>query len=115
VRRSRSHSTRSFGPSRPGASFTQPLDPKLRAFAYVVEGEGAFGEGRTPAGPHQLALFRDDGDAVRLEAVGREPLRVLLVAGEPLGEPVARAGPFVMNTRAEVIQAFEDFQSGRLG
>jgi redox-sensitive bicupin YhaK (pirin superfamily) len=100
---------------RPGAVFTQPLDMKRRAFAYVVEGSGAFGDGRTPAGPHQLALFRDDGDAVRIEATGGEPLRVLLIAGEPLDEPVARAGPFVMNSRAEVVQAFEDYQAGRLG
>jgi len=100
---------------RPGAVFTQPLDSKLRAFAYVVEGQGAFGSDGTPAGPHELALFRNDGEEVRLEASGREPLRVLLIAGEPLDEPVARAGPFVMNSRAEVVQAFEDYQSGRLG
>ncbi|HEY1250551.1 MAG TPA: pirin family protein [Thermoanaerobaculia bacterium] len=99
---------------RPGAVFEQPLEPGLRAFAYVVEGAGEFGAGGSPAGPHQLVLFKNDGDGVRIAAT-REPLRVLLVAGEPLGEPVARAGPFVMNTRAEVIQAFEDYQSGRLG
>jgi redox-sensitive bicupin YhaK (pirin superfamily) len=60
-------------------------------------------------------LFGNDGSSARLEASPAAALRVLLVAGRPLGEPVARAGPFVMNTRAEVVQAFEDFQSGRLG
>ncbi|HEY4230602.1 MAG TPA: pirin family protein [Thermoanaerobaculia bacterium] len=100
---------------RPGAVFEQPLDAKLRAFVYVVEGSGEFGAGRTPAGQHELVLFRSDGERVRLAASGTEPLRALLIAGEPLDEPVARAGPFVMNTRAEVVQAFEDYQTGRLG
>ncbi|HEY2797161.1 MAG TPA: pirin family protein [Thermoanaerobaculia bacterium] len=100
---------------RPGAVFEQPIGAPLRAFVYVVEGSGEFGDAKTPAGPHQLVLFRNDGDHVRLAAGAAEPLRALLVAGEPLNEPVARAGPFVMNTRAEVVQAFEDYQSGRLG
>jgi quercetin 2,3-dioxygenase len=99
----------------PGAAFAQPLDPESNAFAYVVEGAGAFGSDRTPARPHQLVLFRKDGGEARLEASSTEPLRALLIAGRPLDEPVARAGPFVMNSRAEVLQAFEDFQSGRLG
>ena len=100
---------------RPKAVFTQPLEPDWNSFAYVVEGSGLFGSDRTPAKPHELVLFGNDGSGVRLEAGSREPLRALLIAGQPLHEPVARAGPFVMNTRAEVLQAFEDFQSGRLG
>jgi len=100
----------------PGAAFSQPLDPESSAFAYVVEGERAsFGADRTPAREHELVLFRNDGGEARLEASPDEPLRALLIAGKPLKEPVARAGPFVMNSRAEVLQAFEDFQSGRLG
>jgi redox-sensitive bicupin YhaK (pirin superfamily) len=99
----------------PGAAFAQPLEPESNAFAYVVEGAGVFGTDRTPARPHQLVLFRNDGGEARLEAPPGEPLRALLIAGQPLKEPVARAGPFVMNSRAEVLQAFEDFQSGRLG
>jgi redox-sensitive bicupin YhaK (pirin superfamily) len=99
----------------PGAAFAQPIDPESNAFAYVVEGGGAFGADRTPARAHQLVLFRNDGDEARLEAPPGERLRALLIAGRPLSEPVARAGPFVMNSRAEVLQAFEDFQSGRLG
>jgi redox-sensitive bicupin YhaK (pirin superfamily) len=99
----------------PGAAFAQPLDPESNAFAYVVEGGGAFGADGTPARPHELVLFRQDGEEARLEASPGESLRALLIAGRPLNEPVARAGPFVMNSRAEVLQAFEDFQSGRLG
>lgn len=99
----------------PGAAFAQPLDPESNAFAYVVEGAGTFGADRTPARPHQLVLFRKDGGEARLEASPEKPLRALLIAGRPLKEPVARAGPFVMNSRAEILQAFDDFQSGRLG
>lgn len=99
----------------PGAVFEQPLAEDFNAFAYIVEGEGAFGAERVPAGPHQIVLFGNDGSKLRIEAAGDSPLRSLIIAGRPLGEPVARAGPFVMNTRAEIVQAFEDFQSGRLG
>jgi redox-sensitive bicupin YhaK (pirin superfamily) len=100
----------------PGGVHEQPLPAGFNAFAYLVEGSGLFGADRTPARAHDLVLFGGDGDAARIEApAGDRSLRVLLVAGQPLGEPVARAGPFVMNTRAEIVQAFEDFQAGRLG
>jgi len=99
----------------PGAAFEQPLPDDFHAFAYVVSGGGLFGPERTAARPHDLVLFGDDGAGVRLEATPGAELRALVVAGRPIGEPVARAGPFVMNTRAEVAQAFEDFQQGRLG
>jgi redox-sensitive bicupin YhaK (pirin superfamily) len=62
-----------------------------------------------------MVHFAADGDAVRIEAASGSPLRVLLIGGVPLNEPVARYGPFVMNTRAEIVQAFEDYQAGRLG
>ena len=100
---------------QPGGVLEQPLATDQNAFAYVVEGAGLFGAERTPAQSHELVLFRSDGDVARLEAPVDAPLRALLVAGRPLEEPVARAGPFVMNTRSEVVQAFEDFQAGRLG
>jgi redox-sensitive bicupin YhaK (pirin superfamily) len=98
-----------------GAAFSQPIPAEFHAFAYVVEGTGLFGAEKTPAHPHELVLFRDDGEEARLEAGGGEPLRALLIAGQPIDEPVARAGPFVMNSRAEILQAFEDFQNGRMG
>jgi hypothetical protein len=100
---------------QPGAAFEQPLPQDFRAFAYVVSGQGLFGRERRTARPHELVLFGEDGGSARLEAAEGEPLRALLIAGRPIGEPVARMGPFVMNTRAELVQAFEDFQSGKLG
>jgi redox-sensitive bicupin YhaK (pirin superfamily) len=100
---------------RSGASFFQPVDPGFNVFAYVVDGSGAFGADERPAGNEDLVLFRHDGDGVALTASPERPLRALLVGGAPLGEPVARYGPFVMNTRNELIAAVDDFQSGRFG
>ena len=102
----------------PGASLSQPLSSGHVAFLYVYEGAVRVGSGQSAAtvGTHELAVLTD-GDSVQLE--GREPPRdgtsnrVILVAGRPLREPVAKHGPFVMNTREELIQAFTDYQSGR--
>ena len=99
----------------PGASLEQPAPPEYNVFAYVVGGEGTFGSNRRSARAHEMVQFAADGDAVRIEAEPGSPLRVLLIGGVPLNEPVARYGPFVMNTRSELVQAFEDYQAGRLG
>jgi len=97
----------------PGGVFEQPLPRTENAFAYVIEGEGAFG-GST-AGASQVALLDRAGDAVRVVNRGQQPLDFLLIAGEPIGQPVARYGPFVMNSKEEIVQAVEDFRSGRMG
>lgn len=97
----------------PGAKFSQPVDPEHNAFAYVLGGEAVAGARTAPA--HHMVLFARDGDAVELEASAEAPLDVLLLAGAPLGEPVARWGPFVMNTQAEIRQAIEDYRGGRMG
>jgi hypothetical protein len=99
----------------PGASLTQPALPEYNVFAFVYEGRGTFGSNARAARRHQAVIFANDGDAVRLEAVADASLRTLLIGGVPLNEPVARYGPFVMNTRDEIAQAFSDYQSGRLG
>jgi quercetin 2,3-dioxygenase len=62
----------------------------------------------------QLAVF-GAGDAITFSAGARQDMDILLLGGQPIREPVAAYGPFVMNTRAELVQAFEDYQAGRLG
>lgn len=97
----------------PGAEHVQPVPKTFNAFAYVIDGEATFGPDSRRVTSGQMAIFLKDADAVRISAT--RPLSVLLVAGEPIGEPVARAGPFVMNTREEIYQAFRDYQNGKMG
>ncbi|MDX6575855.1 MAG: quercetin 2,3-dioxygenase [Blastocatellia bacterium] len=101
----------------PGGTVTQPVPAAYNAFAYVVEGDGLFGADGELAENGQMVLFAQDGDEVRIEnpADAKNALAVLLIAGVPLNEPVARYGPFVMNTHGEIRQAIEDYQQGRMG
>lgn len=101
----------------PGGVATQRVPGGYNTFAYVVDGAGLFGAERERAGDGQMVLFAQDGDEVRIEnaAEAQTTLDVLLIGGLPLGEPVARYGPFVMNTKAEIYQAIEDYQAGRMG
>jgi quercetin 2,3-dioxygenase len=103
----------------PGASLTLPWRPDHNALAYVLSGFGSVGRDRHPVVTGQLAVF-GPGDALTLDAAtgqeSRSPnLEVVLLGGRPIREPVAWMGPFVMNTRQEVVQAFADYQAGRLG
>jgi redox-sensitive bicupin YhaK (pirin superfamily) len=101
----------------PGGAVTQRVPGAYNAFAYVVDGEGLFGEDGERAGDGQMVLFAQDGDEVSIEnpADAKARLEVLLIAGVPLNEPVARYGPFVMNTEVEIRQAIEDYRQGRMG
>jgi redox-sensitive bicupin YhaK (pirin superfamily) len=101
----------------PGGVATQKVPGAYNAFAYIVDGKGLFGGESERADDGQMVLFAQDGDEVRIENPGdaKATLEVLLIAGVPLNEPVARYGPFVMNTQAEIHQAFEDYQQGRMG
>ncbi|MCA1852078.1 MAG: hypothetical protein LC647_06710, partial [Beggiatoa sp.] len=78
--------------------------------------EGVFGADGEHAGDGQMVMFAQDGDLVRIEnsADAKATLEVLLIAGAPLNEPVARYGPFVMNTEGEIRQAIEDYRQGRM-
>ena len=95
----------------------QHVPNDYNAFAYIVDGEGVFGEERERAGDGEMVLFAPDGDEVRIEnpADAQKTLEILLIAGVPLNEPIARYGPFVMNTEAEIHQAFADYRQGRMG
>ena len=96
-----------------GVAWEHRLPEGHNAFAYVFEGEATLGSGddARAVASQELAIL-GGGDLLRIEA-GDTGARVLLVAGRPLREPVARHGPFVMNTRQELMQAFVDFQEGR--
>ena len=112
-----------------GKTFTHAVKPGYTVFAYVVEGEAHFDPGRNPfdreaigenyfdmqpscvCGEGTIALYAPAGDTV-LVTTEKQPVRFLLVSGKPLKEPVAWYGPIVMNTKAELQTAFQEFQAG---
>jgi hypothetical protein len=98
----------------PDTAATLPLTPGHNAFAYVYEGRATLGPASSAknVGAGQLAVLTD-GDSIRA-ATGPSGARFLLLAARPLREPIARYGPFVMNTREEILQAVDDYRSGRL-
>lgn len=103
----------------PGATLRLPWPRAFNAMAYVLLGDGSVGTDRIPIGEAQLAVF-GGGDALVLAADERQAtnvtaLEVLLLGGQPIREPIAHYGPFVMNTREEIIQAVEDYHAGRMG
>ena len=98
----------------PGARLVLPWRPDFNALAYVLDGIGSVGVERRPVASGQLALF-GPGDTITVDAAGSKPLEVLLLGGEPIREPIATYGPFVMNNKAQLIQAMDDFRAGRLG
>jgi redox-sensitive bicupin YhaK (pirin superfamily) len=103
----------------PGAELPIPWRADYNALAYVLAGHGSVGASGTPVQTGQLAVY-GPGNTLRIAAAkaqeSRSPnLDVLILGGRPIREPIAWAGPFVMNTRDEVMQAFEDYQAGRLG
>jgi redox-sensitive bicupin YhaK (pirin superfamily) len=97
----------------PGTRYTAALPPGHNAFVYVFAGAAAIGSPAERAARGELSVLGREGDSVTLAAAGDEAARLLLVAGRPLGEPVARYGPFVMNTAPEIHRAIEDFRTGR--
>jgi quercetin 2,3-dioxygenase len=103
----------------PGAQLTVPWNPEFNAMAYVLLGQGYAGAEARPVSSHELVVF-GTGDTVTVRAADRQDgpqdaLEVLLLGGLPIREPIAHYGPFVMNTKDEILQAMEDYQSGRMG
>ncbi|WP_343948465.1 pirin family protein [Nonomuraea longicatena] len=108
----------------PGAQLTLPWRTDFNALAYALSGKGTAGVEKRPIESGQLAVFdgfgnrpghTTDGQSITITAAPKTTLEMIVLGGEPIGEPVAHYGPFVMNTRAELLQAFEDYQAGRLG
>ncbi len=103
----------------PGAQLALPWPANFNALVYVLAGQGSIGGEHRPIHSHQLAVL-GAGDALTLSADhhqdSRHPnLEVLVLGGQPIGEPVVHYGPFVMNTREEIVQALDDYQAGKLG
>jgi redox-sensitive bicupin YhaK (pirin superfamily) len=103
----------------PGAHVTLPWSRAHNALLYVLGGEGSVGSEGRPVRRGQLVVF-GAGDDIVVSARDRQESRtpeldVLVLGGRPIGEPVVTYGPFVMNTRAEIVQALDDFQHGKLG
>jgi hypothetical protein len=103
----------------PGAELVLPWTRQFNALVYVLSGHGTVGLDARPIHTGQMAVHGPgEGIVVRADAEqeSRHPaLDVLILGGRPIGEPVYAHGPFVMNTRDEIVQAFEDYQAGRLG
>ena len=98
---------------QPGAEIGMPYPRAWTAFVHVVDGVVTLGE--TRVGEGFLAVLESDGDGVHLKNESARPIRVLLGGGQPINEPLARWGPFVMNTQDEIRTAIADYQSGRMG
>jgi redox-sensitive bicupin YhaK (pirin superfamily) len=98
-----------------GAQLTVPWSPQFSAFAFGLAGHGTVGAERGPLDDGDLAVFGPGDHLVVTAPDHSAPLDVLLLGGLPIGAPIAHHGPFVMNTRDEIVQAIEDYQRGRLG
>jgi hypothetical protein len=99
----------------PGAELSVPWSPDFTAFSYVLTGRGTAGAERRPIKGDQLVVFGPGDRVVVAAASGQAEMDVLLLGGLPIRAPIVRYGPFVMNTREEILQAIEDYQAGRLG
>jgi redox-sensitive bicupin YhaK (pirin superfamily) len=107
---------------QPGASIVQPVPKRYNTFAYVIGGRGMFGttnnmQEEEEIDRGQLVIFKKDGEQIVIRAPknSKSPLDILLIGGTPLNESIARYGPFVMNTKEEILQAVEDYRNGKMG
>lgn len=104
---------------QPGATLSLPWNPDFNALVYVLSGRGTVGPEGNPIEQGQLSVF-GKGDRITVAAAGRQDsnrpaLEVLVLGGQPIREPVFHYGPFVMNSKIELIEAMEDYQAGRFG
>ena len=104
---------------QPGAELDMPWNPGYNGLVYVLAGRGTVGAEAAPFQEGQLALL-GAGDSIRVAADPKQDsrsgtLELYVMGGQPIREPVVQYGPFVMNTKSEIMQAFDDFQAGKLG
>jgi quercetin 2,3-dioxygenase len=101
----------------PGSEIIHHIQSNYNAFVYVISGEGTFGNDEKYAKRGNVIIFNNDGENIEIKSSkdANEPLQFLFIAGVPLNEPIARYGPFVMNTKQEVYQAMDDYRNGKLG
>ncbi|MFZ6777819.1 pirin family protein [Undibacterium sp. Ji83W] len=95
-----------------GSSFTHSLPASFNAFVYVYEGEVQIGEREVPV--QRMAILKKSPDADGVVIDAKVDSRLLLIAGQPLGETIVQYGPFVMNSQAEIFKAISDFREGKL-
>ena len=103
----------------PGAHLTVPWNPAFNAMAYVLGGRGHVGAEARPVVAHELAVF-GPGETITVRAADAvpgadDPLDILLLGGLPIREPIAHYGPFLMNTKAQILEAIDDFNAGKMG
>lgn len=98
-----------------GNTFEVDIPKGYNSFVYIWRGKGFLGAENLPADIGKVAVLTTDGDNFILKASEDEDLHAFVLGGEPINEPIARYGPFVMNTQDEIQQAFDDYRSGKLG
>jgi len=98
-----------------GSSFDVSIPENTNSFVYIWRGNGFIGSDKKPVTMGQVASLSKEGDVFQLNASEDSALHAFVIAGQPIDEPIARYGPFVMNTYEEIQQAFDDYRNGRLG
>ncbi|KAI8908467.1 RmlC-like cupin domain-containing protein [Gorgonomyces haynaldii] len=99
---------------QPDATFEQKIPANYTAFAYTLKGSPKFAENGPEAPEHATLVFGKDGDEIKVTS-GSKNAEFVIIAGEPIGEPIVQHGPFVMNTKEEIMQAMMDYQLARNG
>lgn len=101
----------------PGSKLEQPIPVGWRSFLYILSGKAKFGptENQKEIEAHHTVTFNDDGDSICVENSGSTECHLVMIAGEPIKEPIVQYGPFVMNTQEEIQKTFRDYQLGKNG
>ena len=98
----------------PASTLIQPIPEQYQGFIYTLEGKASYTPGDKETGAHYLLILAENGDHVEVRT-SDSPARFVLIAGQPLQEPVVQYGPFVMSTEEEIMQTIEDFREGKNG